>query len=45
MLRDRMRMLHMGAAGYRAVAEKYNFETYYDTVMGMRERILQEHLY
>lgn len=45
MLSDRARMLQMGAAGYRAVAEKYNFETYYETVMGMRERILQEHLY
>lgn len=45
MLRDRGRMLRMGAAGYRAVVEKYNFENYYDTVMRMRERILQEQLY
>lgn len=44
MLSDRARMCEMGAAGYRAVVEKYNFETYYDTVMAMRERILQEHL-
>ena len=45
MLKDRNRMLQMGAAGYRAVAEKYNFETYYETIMGMRERIVREHLY
>lgn len=45
MLSDRERMCKMGAAGYRAVVEKYNFETYYDTVMGMRERILQEQMY
>lgn len=45
MLSDRTRMCKMGAEGYRAVVEKYNFETYYDTVMGMRERIMQEHLY
>lgn len=37
MLSDRQRMLSMGAAGYRAVVEKYNFENYFDTVMGMRE--------
>ena len=45
MLSDRERMKRMGAAGYRALEEKYNFEKYYDTVMGMRERILREHLY
>lgn len=45
MLKNRNRMLQMGAAGYRAVAEKYNFETYYETIMGMRERIVREHLY
>lgn len=45
MLSDRARMRKMGAAGYRAVEEKYNFENYYDTVMRMKERIVQEHLY
>ena len=42
MLSDRERMLSMGAAGYRAVVEKYNFENYFDTVMGMREKLVQE---
>lgn len=45
MLSDRNRMLAMGAAGYRAVAEKYDFEHYYNTIMQMRERIVEEHLY
>ncbi len=45
MLSDRTRMLAMGAAGYRAVAEKYDFEHYYNTIMQMRERIVEEHLY
>lgn len=45
MLSDRSRMLAMGAAGYRAVAEKYDFEHYYNTIMQMRERIVEEHLY
>lgn len=44
MLSDRERMLSMGAAGYRAVVEKYNFDKYFDTIMGMRERIVQERL-
>ena len=44
MLSDRERMLSMGAAGYRAVVEKYNFDKYFDTIMGMRERIVQGHL-
>lgn len=44
MLSDRERILSMGAAGYRAVVEKYNFQSYFDTVTGMRERILQERL-
>lgn len=39
MLSDRERMLSMGAAGYGAVVEKYNFNKYFDTIMGMRERI------
>lgn len=44
MLSDRERMLSMGAAGYRAVVEKYNFDKYFGTITGMRERILQERL-
>lgn len=39
MLSDRERMLRMGAAGYQALVEKYNFEKYYETVVGMRNRI------
>lgn len=42
MLSDRERMLELGAAGYRAVVEKYNFKCYLDTILGMRERILEE---
>lgn len=45
MLSNRERMLSMGEAGYRAVVEKYNFKSYYDTVTGMREKILRENLY
>ncbi len=41
MLSDRERMKEMGAAGYRALLEKYNYKCYFDTIMGMRERILQ----
>lgn len=41
--RDRIRQ--MGAAGYRALTEKYNFDNYFNTVMQMREKILQEHLH
>lgn len=44
MLSDRERMLSMGAAGYRAVVEKYNFKSYLDTITGMRDKILREHL-
>ena len=39
MLSDRERMLRMGEAGYRALVEKYNFENYFETVVGMRDRI------
>lgn len=39
MLGDRTRMLAMGAAGYRAVVEKYNFRQYYESVTGMVERL------
>lgn len=42
MLSDTERMKAMGAAGYRALVEKYNFEHYFETVMGMRDRIQRE---
>lgn len=42
MLSDRERMKKMGAAGYRALLEKYNYKCYFETIMGMREKILQE---
>ncbi len=45
MLSDRERMLSMGAAGYRAVVDKYNFKNYFDTITGMREKILRENLH
>ena len=45
LLSDRERICKMGAAGYRALAEKYNFDNSFDTVMQMRDKILQEHLY
>lgn len=35
MLSDRERMKVMGAAGYRALVEKYNFETYFETIQAM----------
>lgn len=41
MVSDREKMKSMGEAGCRAVVEKYNFERYFDTVMGMREKILR----
>ena len=45
MLSDRERMLSMGEAGYRAVVGKYNFNSYFNTITEMREKILQENLY
>ena len=39
MLSDRKQMLRLGAAGFRALVEKYNFENYFETVVGMRDRI------
>lgn len=44
MLSDHGRMLAMGAAGYRAVVEKYNFKSYFDTITGIREKMIREHL-
>lgn len=45
LLTDRTRIREMGAAGYRALADKYNFDNYFNTVMQMRDRIMREHLY
>lgn len=45
LLTDRARIREMGAAGYRALADKYNFDNYFNTVMQMRDRIMREHLY
>lgn len=39
LLSDRERIKRMGAAGYRALVEKYNFDRYFETVMQMRDRI------
>ena len=45
LLSDRERIRGMGAAGYRILAEKYNFDNYFNTVMQIRDRIIREHLY
>ena len=45
LLSDRTRIREMGAAGYRILAEKYNYDNYFNTVMQMRDRIIREHLY
>lgn len=45
MLADRDRMMRMGAAGYRALEEKYNFDTYYTALTEMADRIQREQLY
>lgn len=45
MLSDRERMKEMGAAGYKALTEKYNFRTYYETIQAMLEKIQREQLY
>ena len=44
-LSDRERIRGMGAAGYRILAEKYNFDNYFNTVMQISDRIIREHLY
>lgn len=41
MLSDRERMKKMGAAGYQALSEKYNYRHYFETIMGMRDQILR----
>ncbi|MCM1387500.1 MAG: glycosyltransferase family 4 protein [Bacillus sp. (in: Bacteria)] len=39
LLSDKERLLSMGAAGYRAVIEKYGFKRYYDGILEIREKI------
>lgn len=41
MLSDREGIMRMGAAGYRTLAKKYNFQRYFDAVTGMRDKLLQ----
>ena len=45
LMSDQDRIRQMGTAGYLTLMEKYNFDHYYNKVMQMREKILQEHLY
>lgn len=45
MISDREKMKRMGEAGCQAVAEKYNFKRYFDTVIDMREKVLREQLH
>lgn len=40
MLSDKNRMKEMGTAGYRALAEKYNFDKYFASIMQIREKIV-----
>jgi len=42
MLSEKDRIPEMGAAGYRAVMEKYGFDRYYDSVMKILERIRKQ---
>ena len=39
MLSDRERMKAMGAAGYRALKERYNYEVYYETIQAIVEKM------
>ena len=41
MLSDRERMMRMGAAGYQALTEKYNFERYFETIMQIRDKVIK----
>ena len=45
MLSDRERMKAMGAAGYRALMEKYSFETYQKAIEAMLEKMQEQKLY
>lgn len=41
MLSDRERMMRMGAAGYQALTEKYNFDRYFETIMQIRDKVIK----
>ena len=41
MLSDRERMMQMGAAGYQALKEKYNFDRYFETIMQIRDKVIE----
>lgn len=41
MLSNRQRMLDMGAAGYQALKEKYNFDRYFETIMQIRDKVIK----
>lgn len=45
MLSDRERMKTMGAAGYRALVEKYNFDTYQKAIQAMLRKMREQNLY
>lgn len=45
LLSDRERICEMGAAGYQALKEKYNYEKYFNTIMQMKDKITREYLY
>ena len=41
MFSNRQRMLDMGAAGYQALTEKYNFDRYYEAIMQIRDKVIK----
>lgn len=41
MLSDRERMMQMGAAGYQALTEKYNFDRYFEAIMQIRDKVIK----
>lgn len=45
MLSDRNRIQKMGAAGYKAIVEKYNFRRYYESITGILEKMKDHSLY
>ncbi len=45
MLADRTRICKMGAAGYKALEEKYNFRIYYESIIGILEKMRDARLF
>lgn len=41
MISDRERMMRMGAAGYQALTEKYNYDRYFETIMQIRDKVIK----